>query len=155
MTGDGRATEPIEAPFLTKELRTAFEEAARDDDLWGEAKADPDRYLEHRGVPPSDQFSVAFLDVEREGDTVRFLGGGGVSLLEMYCPPQRTWWSWCRKVMRVCEKRTVLVDGEAKEVDVNCYFVCEESIWEPEFTLPTRPPFPPLPLRRSDLGLGH
>ncbi len=67
----------------------------------------------------------------------------------MYCPPQRTWWSWCRQVMRVCEKRTVLVDGEATEVEVNCYFVCQEWIWEPEFTLPTRPPFPPLPLSRS------
>ena len=146
MSEVGRENESIEAPFLTEELRTAFAEAAGDEGLWGQAKEDPDRYLEGRGVPLSETFSVAFLDVEREGDMIRYLGAGGLTLLEMYCPPERVWWSFCRKVMRVCEKRTVIINGEPKEVDANCYFVCEEWIWESEFTLPTRPPFPPFPL---------
>lgn len=140
-----RENEPIETPFLTKELRAAFDEAARDRDVWEEARADPTRFLESRGIPPSDQYTVGFLDVTRDADTVRFLGAGDQSLFEIYCPPERMWWGWCRKVMRVCETQTVIVNGVATTIEVNCHFVCAEWIWEPELTLPKFPPFPPLP----------
>ncbi|HEX5374922.1 MAG TPA: hypothetical protein VFW48_02080 [Solirubrobacterales bacterium] len=137
--------ESVESRFLTQELREAFADAAQDDQLWAEARADPRAFLRQMGVA-EDGFSVAFLDAEQRGDRIRYIGAGDQVVLEMFCPPGRVWWHFCRRLMRVCEKRTLLINGEEETIDVNCFLVCEEWIWDEQLTISKRPPFPPLPL---------
>lgn len=141
-TPEEASVEPLP---LSRELREAFSEAAQDDRIWNDAKADPGAFLRERGVG-EDGFSIAFLDAERKGDSIRYTGAGGQLVLEMNCPPQRMWWHFCRRLMRVCEQRTIIVDGKPETVDINCFIVCEAWVWEEELTLPKRPPFPPWPL---------
>lgn len=135
----------VEPRPLSRELREAFAEAVQDDRLWSDAKADPQAFLHEKGVREGG-VSVAFLDVERSGDRIRYIGADGQVILDMFCPPERVWWHFCRKLMRVCEKHTIRIDDEPKIVEFNCVLVCEESIWDDRPTLPKRPPFPPLPL---------
>jgi hypothetical protein len=146
--------------FLTPAVREAFDAAAREDDLWKLATRDGESYLRERGVEIPPDLSVSFLNVQRQGDWMTWADGRFAPLFEMYCPPVRTWWQECGKIMRVCESRTVAIckntstpdpkdpcfprETSLETVDLNCYSVCERSIWEKEFTLPTRPPFPPV-----------
>ena len=141
-------------------VREAFAEAARDERLWELATRDGEAYLRERGIELPPDISLSFLNLERQGDWIFWSGPGHAPVLDMYCPPTRTFWSQCAKVGRACEKKTVAycqatqnpTPGDpcfpdqtvVTEVDTNCYFVCDRFIWEPEFTLTTRPPFPPL-----------
>jgi hypothetical protein len=150
--------------FLSPEVREAFAAAASHDELWQKATLDGEAYLRARGVEIPRDLSVSFLNVQRQGDWTIWSDGGFAPLFEMYCPPVRTWWQECRKLMRVCESRKVAIckattnpdpkdpcypkESTVEDIEVNCYTVCEQSIWEPEMTLPIRPPFPPM-LSRS------
>lgn len=164
LAGLGSSLSAQEAPpldrFLSPEVREAFAVAGKRDELWQIASRDGERYLRERGIEVPKDLDVAFLNVQRQGDWMIWSDGGFAPLLEMYCPPERTWWQECRKVMRVCETRKVAFckdttrpdpqdpcfpkESVVEDVDVNCYTVCEQSIWEPELTLPIRPPFPPV-----------
>jgi hypothetical protein len=146
--------------FLSPEVREAFATAARNDKLWQLATRDGEAYLRERGIEVPKDLNVSFLNVQRAGDWMTWSGGDFAPLFEMYCPPERTWWQECRKTMQVCETRTVAFckatatpdpkdpcypkQSAIAEVNLNCYTVCEQSIWEPELTLPIRPPFPPV-----------
>jgi hypothetical protein len=147
--------------FLSPAVREAFAAAAGHDELWQMATRDGEAYLRERGVEVPPDLSVSYLNVQRQGDWVIWADGRFAPLLEMYCPPTRTWWQECRKVMRVCETKKILFcrpttspdpkdpcypkESAEAEIEVNCHTVCESSIWDKEFTLPTLPPFPPLP----------
>lgn len=135
--------------LLTSEFRSAFKAAVQDAILWKEAKLNAQKFLQSRGVTLSDRITVAFLDVELEGDRLKFFGADNkIPILDMYCPPTFVWWHFCRKIARVCEKKTVIIDpitGKKNVIESNCYLVCEEYIWDPELSLPKRPPWPPIP----------
>jgi hypothetical protein len=135
--------------FATIEVRKAFSDAARDRRLWDVATLDGEAYLRERGVEVPADLSVTFLNVERGGDLVRFSGHRFEPRLDFYCPPERMWWQECARIMRVCDTEQVAVrrgdDIVIVEIETNCYFVCEQSIWEERFTPTIRPPFPPLP----------
>ena len=140
---------PIDG-FLTKPVRKAFAVAARDPELWSFALRDPGGYLASRGIEVPENLGVAFVDSLRGGDWIGFQRPG--EELEMFCPPERVWWRECRKIIRVCDTVDVCIpDGNGGctlvKVEKNCAFVCEESIWDEQFTLFTRPPFPPLGTR--------
>lgn len=146
--------------FLTPAVREAFDAAAHHDELWKLATRDGESYLRERGIEIPPDLSLSFLNVQRQGDWMIWTDGRFAPLLEMYCPPVRTWWQECAKTMRVCESRTIAIckntttpnlkdpcypqETSLENVDLNCYTVCERSIWEKELTLPTRPPFPPV-----------
>jgi hypothetical protein len=164
MAGLGSPLSAQEPPaldrFLSPEVREAFAAAARHDELWQAATRDGELYLRERGIEVPKDLNVSFLNVQRQGDWMIWSDGDFGPLLEMYCPPMRTWWQECRKTMQVCETRQVAYckattnpdpkdpcypkASVLEEVNVNCYTVCEQSIWEPELTLPIRPPFPPV-----------
>jgi hypothetical protein len=134
--------------FLTDPVRKAFAVAARNPEVWTVALGDPAGYLASRGIEVPRDLGVTFLDSLRGGDWIGFKRPGEV--LEMYCPPERAWWGECRKIIRVCDTvDTCIPDGSGGctvvKVEKNCAFVCEESIWDPTFSIGNRPPFPPLP----------
>ena len=160
-----RAQEPPRLDtFATPEVREAFAAAAREPKLWEMATRDGEAFLRERGIEVPRDLSVSYLNVQRQGDWMIWQDGDFAPLLEMYCPPVRTWWQECRKIMRVCETKTVRYckvtsqpdqndpcypkETAEAEVEANCHFVCEASIWEKEFTPAIRPPFPPFPLLR-------
>jgi hypothetical protein len=146
--------------FLSPAVREAFAAAVRENGLWQFATRDAEAYLRERGIEVPPELSVSFLNVQRQGDWVIWADGNFAPLLEMYCPPVRTWWQECRKTMQVCETRKVAFckdttnpnlkdpcypkESVVEDVNLNCYTVCEQFIWDREFTLPTRPPFPPV-----------
>ena len=136
---------------LTPQVREAFAKAALEPGLWEEATRDSRKYLAGLGIEIPPDAGVSFLDYDRRGDWVLFRGAGFNPLLEAYCPPARVWWNECRKIIRACDQKTVAIKDRRGQVvslvtvDTNCHFVCEQSIWEESFELPTRPPFPPLP----------
>ena len=148
--------------LLSPAVREAFASAAQDRALWDVATRDAARYLRQRGIEVPPDLHVSFLDVQREGDWIRFGGIDEDALLDMYCPKLRTGWEMCAKVIRACEQKTIAFCRDTTNpnlqdpcfpretvvdtIDTNCYFVCDRFIWEKEFTLSTRPPFPPLPL---------
>jgi hypothetical protein len=136
----------IEA-LLTREIRSAFESAAQDETLWEEAKRNTREFLRSRNIEIPAGVTVTFLEVEHEGDQLRYLGAAEMPMLEMYCPPTKVWWHECRKIARVCNIQTTIdFNGELQTVERDCHFVCEEFIWDPELTLTKRPPWPPIPL---------
>jgi hypothetical protein len=143
---DQQEKELFQAAALTREIREAFAEAVHDQELWTQARDDTQSFLRAREIEITSGATITFLDQVREGDWLKYLGAGAKSILEMYCPPTRTWWNECAKIARVCETRTVEVKGELVQIEVDCYFVCERFIWEEELTLPQRPPWPPIPL---------
>ena len=142
--------------LLSPQAREAFVAATRDPELWRFAQEDGATYMKKMGVVVPDDITVAFLDMRRFGDTVQFDRPG--ELFDMYCPPERTWFSECNKIVRACEKVTTCVRVEwgpggwhcaaVAEIDANCAFVCEQFIWDEKYVFATRPPFPPLPLPR-------
>ncbi len=137
-------SESVDQVLTNEAMRRTFQEAAENNDLWRRAVEDTPAFLAERGVEVPEGFSVDFLDVERQGDVIRFTGGAGF-FLDVFCPPIRTGWEFCRKVDLLCETEKAIVDGKEVTIKKNCYIVCLEHIWDPEFTLPTRPPLPPLP----------
>jgi hypothetical protein len=139
--------------MLSPEAREAFVAATRNAELWKFAQADAAAYMKKMGVHVPEDIGVAFLDMRRFGDTVQFDRPG--ELFGMYCPPERTWFSECAKVIRACDKVTTCVRVEFGiggwtcvefgEVEKNCAYVCEQFIWDEKYVPATRPFYPPLP----------
>jgi hypothetical protein len=148
MTDPRRQEELLQTSALSQEIRAAFVEAAQDERLWTEAREETHRFLRAREIEIPIGITITFLDQLRDGDWIKYLGPRGSSILSIYCPPERAWWAQCSKIVRACETKIVTINGEPKEVESNCYFVCEQFIWEEQLSLPQRPPWPPLPLPR-------
>jgi hypothetical protein len=139
--------------LLSPEAREAFVAATRNPELWKFAQEDGSLYLKKMGAPVPGDIHVAFLDMRRFGDIVQFDRPG--ERFETYCPPERTWFSECAKIIRACDKVTTCVRvelgvggwrcTEVAEIETNCAFVCEQFIWDDKYVPATRPPFPPLP----------
>jgi hypothetical protein len=147
MADQQRPWEFLDTAALSQGIRAAFVDAVQDEKLWVEARDDTHRFLQARGVEVPTDLTITFLDQMREGDWIKYLGPRGTSILSVYCPPEKTWWDQCSKVVRACETRIMDIDGELAQVEVNCYFVCEQFIWEERLPLPQRPPWPPIPRR--------
>ena len=149
-----RAQEPTALDrFLTPPAREAFAAAAQDPRQWALALEAPVAFLKKHGVELPPGVDVAFFDMRRFGDRLELQRPG--DLFDVYCPPERTWFSECARIVRACESTETCVQYqlgphgvqcvEVGHVNLNCNFVCEEFAWDDRYLLATRPPFPPQP----------
>jgi hypothetical protein len=131
------------APTIPSSLRAGLQrvliELKKDEERWKIAKRNPHGTLREFGIQLPRGLSVAFLDVQPDGNRISYIGAGRSPIITVPRPKGRR---YCPKVVRICERRFFLRQEPGSSTyrsgwETNCFELCADArgLW----------PWPPIP----------